>query len=80
MVGFGSNTSDGVRFCGVCIGCLTVVLNIFDRQGGGVECLLERSPSEVGMVTPSECFGGSLSEKVVGVGVSMPGVFARVMR
>ena len=31
MVGFGGDTSDGVGFCGVCIGCLTVVLNIFDR-------------------------------------------------
>ena len=64
MVGFGSNTSDGVRFCGVCIGCLTVVLNIFDRRGGDIECVLARSPSELGMVTPSECFFGSCSENV----------------
>ena len=62
MFRFGGDTSDGVRFCGVCIGCLTVVLNIVHIQGGGVECMLARSPSEFGIVTLSESFVGSCSE------------------
>ena len=32
------------------------------------------------MVTPSECFFSSCSEKGVGVGLMMPGVFARLTR
>ena len=32
----------------------TVFLNRFDSLGGGVCCVLEFSPYEVGMVTPSE--------------------------
>ena len=56
MVGFGGDNSDGVRFCGVCIGFLTIVLNIFDRQYCVIECVLVCLPSKVGMVAPSECF------------------------
>ena len=40
--------------------------------------MLERLPSEVGMVTPSECFVGTCSEGSVSVVGIMPGVFARV--
>ena len=59
MVRFGGEISDGVGFCGVFIVCLTVALNRFGRLGGVEECLLARSPSEFGMVTPSECLTGA---------------------
>ena len=78
MVRFGGGTSDIVWFCGVCIGWLEVVLDIFDRRGGGVVCVLARSTSEVGIVTPYECFAGACSEGVFGVVVIVPGVFARL--
>ena len=80
MVGFGGDTSYGVGCCGVCIGCLKVVLYIFDHRGGGVVCMLELSPSEVGMVIPYECFVGALPDRGVSVVVIMPGAFACVTR
>ena len=54
MVRVGGNTSYGLGFFGVCIFSLTVVINPFDNLGGGMVCMLAHSPSEVGMVTPSE--------------------------
>ena len=62
MVGFGGDTSDGAGFCGVFIGCPTVVLNLFDTQGRDVVCVLTRSHSEVCIVTPSKCFVGTFYE------------------
>ena len=41
-------------------------------------CVLARSTSEVGIVTPYECFAGACSEGVFGVVVIVPGVFARL--
>ena len=73
MVRFGGYTSDGVGFC------LAVVLNLSDSLGGDVECVLARSPSEVGMVTPSGCFVRTCSEGSVGFVGIIPGAFACVM-
>ena len=80
MVRFGGDTSEGVGFCGVCIDCLSVVIILFDCKDGGVECVLVLSPSEVGMVTPYECYVGTCSEGGVNVVGIMSGVFARVPR
>ena len=80
MVLFGGETSDGVGFCGVFIVFLTVVLNFFNPLGGGTECVLARSLSEVSMVTPSECCAGVCSKGGVGSVDILPGVFARMMR
>ena len=80
MVRVGGDTSDGVGFCGVCIVFLTVVLNPFDLIGGDIECVLARSPSEVGMVKHYEgCVSVWYNEGVVSVGI-MPVIFARVTR
>ena len=78
MVRVGGDTSDGVGFFGVCIVCLAVFLNRFDSRGGGLECVLVCSPSEVGMVTHSECFFSVWSDGgVFPLGI-MPGVFYRM--
>ena len=78
MVRFWGDTSDGVGFCGVCIFFLTVVLNLFDRLGGGMECVLARSPYEVSMVKPSEFCAGVCSEGgVSSVGI-IPDVFVHM--
>ena len=74
MVRVGGETSDDVGFCGVCIVSLKVVLNIFDHLGGGVECVLALSHSEVGMVTPSECCVSVCSKGGVSYVGIMPGV------
>ena len=80
MAWVGGDTSDGFGFCGVCIACLTVVLNSFDCQNGDVECMLEHLPYEFGMVTPSECCVSIFSEEGdVFVGI-MSGVFSHVTR
>ena len=80
MVRVGGDTSDGIGFCGVCIICLTVVINCYDYLGGGVEYMLARSPSEVGMVTPSECCVGVCSKGGFGYVGIMSGMFTHVMR
>ena len=52
----GGDTSDGV---GICIVFLPVFLSRFYPLGGRAQCMLVSSPSEVGMVTPSEgCVSG----------------------
>ena len=78
MVRVGGNTSDGVEFFGVCIVSLTVVINTFDCLCGGVECILAHSPSEVGMVTPSECCVSVCYKGGFGSVGIMPGVFTQV--
>ena len=52
---FGSGLVGGVRSGGVklCMIFLLLVLSRFDPLGGGVECMLGHSSSEVGIVTPS---------------------------
>ena len=58
---------------------LLMVIIIFYSLGGGVECVLGRLPSGVGMVTPSEwCVNGMLSGGVGSSGI-IPSVFALVM-
>ena len=65
-------------YVGLCIVFLLLVLSRFDRLCGGVECVLTHSPSEVGMVTPSEgCVSGCSGGGVGSTGM-MPGVFALV--
>ena len=57
---------------------LLLVLSCFDLLDGGVEWVLGQSPSEFGMVTPSEgCVNGMVSGGVVSTGI-IPGVFALV--
>ena len=69
----GVDISDGVGF-------LLVFLSCSYRLGGYVECMLARSPSEVGMVTPSEgCVIGWSGGGVGSAGI-MPGVFYLVTR
>ena len=58
---FGSVFLVGVRSVGVeChMDFVLLVLSRFYRLGGGIECVLGNSPSEVVMVTPSEgCVNG----------------------
>ena len=52
---FGIGLVGGVRSgdVGFCIVFLLLVISSFDCLGGGVECVLVHSPSEVNMVTPS---------------------------
>ena len=53
-----------------------LVLSHFDRLDGGVECVLGHSPSEIGMVTPSEgCVNGMFFLGVIYSGI-IPGVFS----
>ena len=78
MVPVGGDNFDVVILCEVCIVCRKVVLNRFDSQGGGMERVLVRSPSKVGMVTPSQLCIGVCSKGGVGSVGIMPGVFARV--
>ena len=73
----GSDTSDVVGFF---IISLLVFLSRFGRLGGGVWCVLERSPSEVGMETPSEDCVSSWSDGGVGSAGIMPSLFALVTR
>ena len=81
-----------INFGSVLVGCvcsvvvefhmvfLLLVLSRFDRLGGGVECILGHSPSEVCMVTPYEVFvNGMFSVGVVSTGI-IPSVFALVTR
>ena len=57
---------------------LAVVINPFDCIGGGMECMLAHSLSEVGMVTPFErCVSVCSKVSFGSVGI-MPGVFAHV--
>ena len=51
---FGINRVGGVISYGVglCIVFLLVFLSRFYFLGGGMECVLAHSPSEIGMVTP----------------------------
>ena len=76
MAWVGGDTFYGIGFC---IVFLTFVRNSFGQIVGGVQCLLACSPSEVGMVTPSEgCvsvwYNGCVSSLVI-----MPGLFTGVM-
>ena len=73
----GVNISDGVGFC---IFVLLVVLSRFDSLGGDMECVLVHSPSEVGMVTPSEGCVSGWSVGGFGSAGIMTGVFDLVMR
>ena len=76
VINFGIGQVGGVISDGV--GFLLMVLICFDRIGGGMVCTLAHSPSEVGMVTPSEgCVSGWSSGGVGFTGI-MPGVFAIV--
>ena len=68
----GVDISDGLGF-------LMVFLICYYRLGGDVECMLARSPSEVGMVTPSEVCVIGWSGGGVGSAGIMPGVFALIM-
>ena len=73
----GGVLSDGVGFC---VLLLLMVLSRFDRLGSGMDCVMVRSPSEVGMVTPSEgCFNCMLFEGAGSTGV-IPDMFALVTR
>ena len=79
---FGSGLVEGVRSVGVefCMVLLLMVLSRSDCLGGGVECVLGHSPSEVGMMTPSEGFiNGMLSGAVFPTGI-ISGVFALATR
>ena len=55
MMKFGSGILVGFRSIGVELSMefVILVLSRFDCLGGGVECVLGHSTSEVGMVTPS---------------------------
>ena len=59
---------------------MKVVFNFFDLQGDGAKCILARSPSEVSMVTPSECGVSVCSGGCVSSGEIMPDVFDCVTR
>ena len=69
----GVDISDGFGF-------LLVFLSCSYRLGGGVVCMLARSSSEVGMVTPSEVCVIGWSGGGVGYAVIIPGVFDLVTR
>ena len=69
----GVDISDGVGF-------LLVFLSCSYCLGGDVECMLARSLSEVGMVTPSEGCVIGWSGGGVGSASILPGVFALVTR
>ena len=74
---FGIGLVGGVRSgdVGFCIVFLLLVISSFDCLGGGVECVLVHSPSEVGMVTPSVgCVNCMLFGGVGSTGI-IPGVF-----
>ena len=61
---------------GLCIVFLLMVLSRFDCLCGSVECVLVHSPSEVGMVTPSEgCVNGISAGGVGSTGI-IPGVLS----
>ena len=69
----GGVISDGV---GLCIIFFLMVLSCFDSLGGGVEGVLAHSPSEVGMLTPSEgCVNGISAGGVGSTGI-IPGVIS----
>ena len=79
---FGSGLLVGVRYVGVefSMDFVILVLSRFDRRGGGVDCVLGHSPSEVGMVTLSKgCVNGMFSGDVGSSGI-IPGVFSVVTR
>ena len=77
MAWVGGDNFYGIGFC---IVFLTFVRNSFGQIVGGVQCLLACSPSEVGMVTPSEGCVSGWSDGGVGSTGMMPGVFAIVTR
>ena len=79
---FGGGLLGGVRSVGVelCMVFFLLVLGRFARLGGGMEFVLGHSPSEVGMLTPSEgFFNGIFSGGVDCTGI-IPGMFALVAR
>ena len=79
---FGSGILVGVQYVGVefSMDFVLVVISRFGCQGGGVECVLGNSPSEVGMVTLSKgCVNGMFSGDVGSSGI-IPGVFSVVTR
>ena len=79
---FGSGILVGVRSIGVefSMDFVLLVLSRFDHIGGGFECVLGNSLTEVGVVTPSEgCVNRVFSGGDASYGI-IPGMFSLVTR